>query len=255
MGDFDKLRESEKISTALFQFALSLQNKVFCVLPALPGVLLALGIFVITIYGLMNRPWVGAASSWRQTQRNRKLDILRLAALALIGLSVGLSFAIATAVSILFAALSRATALADSTYSMFTVQTGGTALALHWLTVVFGIFFLGATFVTHAAMSSVSVRITPTDTPGTAGSSQFSAVGGQLEKARLLQDAEPMAMTSTSVRPLALRGGPARGGARGGNGVSRAGGRGGTAARMSPEDRADALNGMRTERGRQFRQG
>jgi hypothetical protein len=76
--DFELLPANATLNTVLYDVASSLQNDVFIVFPAIPGMFLALGVVMYIIYGALNKPWVGPASSWRQSQRNRRLDIMRL---------------------------------------------------------------------------------------------------------------------------------------------------------------------------------
>ena len=75
---FNTLPANETLNPTLYDVAASLQSNVFIVFPAIPAMFLALGVIMYIIYGALNKPWVGPASSWRQSQRNRRLDIMRI---------------------------------------------------------------------------------------------------------------------------------------------------------------------------------
>ena len=75
---FAQLPANATLNPTLYSVGASLQSNVFVIFPAIPALFLALGILMYIIYGALNKPWVGAASSWRQSQRNRRLDIMRL---------------------------------------------------------------------------------------------------------------------------------------------------------------------------------
>ncbi|EXJ73139.1 uncharacterized protein A1O5_04288 [Cladophialophora psammophila CBS 110553] len=199
---------------------------------------LALGVIMFAIYGTLNKPWVGPASSWRQSQRNRRLDILRIAMIALIGLSVVFAFAAAVSNSQMFAAVQLATSHNTQAPGVFQVTKGTAALALHWLAVISTLGFLIGIIQTHVEISAVKIKVNPDDTAGTTGGSQFQANGSTIERASLLKDAEPMAMNQAGLAPQVPNpntsnpGGPAGGmGARGGMRGGAMGARGGMAAR------------------------
>jgi hypothetical protein len=219
---------NNQLNENLFNVAMELQNNVFVVLPAFPGAFLALGVILLMVYSALNRPWVGPASSWRQSQRNRRLDIMRIVMLLLLGLSIVFSFAVAVGNSQLFAAMRRSHAHIEKRPGYFTVDQGSTVLALHWLAVVATVGFFIGVFTSHIEIGAVKVKVTPDDTAGTTGGRQFAAVGGTIEKASLLRDAEPMAINPTSLAPQA----PAQGGQPAGStGAGAAGARGGARGR------------------------
>lgn len=225
-----------QIDPRIFEVALELQNKVFIVLPAFPGAFLALGVILLMLYSALNRPWVGPASSWRQSQRNRRLDIMRILMLGLLGLSIVFSFAVAVSCSQVFAAMNKATSQNERRPGLFNVDQGSTALALHWLTVIVTIGFFVGVVSSHVEISAVKIKVTPEDTAGTSGSQNFAATGGVLEKASLLRDAEPMAINPTGMTPQAPAGGMGAGGpaGRGGAGMR---GRGAARGRGAPRGR------------------
>jgi hypothetical protein len=227
---FDQLTNNERLNTVLFDIAMSLQNDVFVVMPAIPGAFLALGVILLIAYATLNRPWVGPASSWRQSQRNRRLDIMRIVMIAFLGLAIVFSFAIAVANSQLFAAMSKITSHNRQSADVFNVNRGTTALALHWMTVIATIGFFIGVLQTHVNISSIRVKVTPEDTAGTTGGRQFAAAGDTIEKSSLLKDAEPMAINPAGLTPQAPEGGAgAAGGAMGRGGAmgARGGMRGG----------------------------
>ncbi|OAP58123.1 hypothetical protein AYL99_07213 [Fonsecaea erecta] len=241
--DFEALPANQTLNPILFDVAASLQNDVFIVFPAIPGMFLALGIICFAFYGALNKPWVGPASSWRQSQRNRRLDILRIVIIVLIGLSVVFAFAAAVSNSQMFAAVQLATSHNEEAPGVFQVSKGSAALALHWLAVIWTLGFLIGIIQTHVEISAVKIKVNPGDTAGTTGGNQFQANGSTIERASLLKDAEPMAMNPAGLAPqvpnpnstnapggsmgMGARGGM-RGGARGGAAMR---GRGGAAPR------------------------
>lgn len=212
------------LSTPLFKAAQNLQNNVFIVLPAIPASFLTVGVLLVFLYGTINRPWVGPASSWRQTRRNRRLDILRLGIFAFLGLAIVFSFSVAVANSQLFVAVQEVTApnsniplSGDDWNSIWTIKRGTSALALHWLAFITTLlFFIGVT-QTHIEISAVKIAVTPDDTAGTTGAHTFAAAGDHIEKAHLLKDAEPIAMAPAGLQPQTPGGG--MGGARGRGGM------------------------------------
>lgn len=229
---FDQLTNNERLNTVLFDIAMSLQNNVFVVMPAIPGAFLAFGVILLIAYATLNRPWVGPASSWRQSQRNRRLDIMRIVMIVCLGLAIVFSFAIAVANSQLFAAMAKITSHNQQAADVFNVNRGTTALALHWLTVIATIGFFIGVIQTHVNISSIKVKVTPEDTAGTTGGRQFAAAGETIEKASLLKDAEPMAINPAGLTPQAPAGGAgAAGGAMGRGGAMGARGRGGAMGR------------------------
>lgn len=201
---FDKLPDEQKIGTIIFNIAEELQNNVFVVMPAFPGFLLAIGFILFLIYGTMNRPWVGPASSWRQLQRNRKLDIIRLVFIILIAVSIAFSFAVAVANSQMFAATEYITSQNDENSSFspgFRLRRGVGALALHWLVVLATIGYLISAIMTNVEVGSVKIPLTPEPTAGSSGGQVFAAPSGRIEKRSLLDDPEPMAMSSQGLMP------------------------------------------------------
>jgi hypothetical protein len=240
------------LNPTLYDVGSNLQNNVFVVFPAIPASFLAASIILLIIYSAMNKPWVGPASSWRQSQRNKRLDIMRIALFGLLGLSIVFSFAAAVANSQLFAAVSQATSHNVMAPGIFTTKKGSAALALHWLAVVVTIlFFIGIT-QTHVEISAVKIKVNPGDTAGTTGSNTYAASGDTIERSSLLGNSEPMAMAPTGVAPqmppsmgggpggpmsspgmrggpMGMRGGPmgARGGPMGARGGPMMRGRGG----------------------------
>ncbi|KIY00100.1 uncharacterized protein Z520_03785 [Fonsecaea multimorphosa CBS 102226] len=237
--DFEALPANQTLNPILFDVAASLQNDVFIVFPAIPGMLLALGVIMFALYGALNKPWVGPASSWRQSQRNRRLDILRIVIIVLIGLSVIFAFAAAVSNSQMFAAVQLATSHNAEAPGIFQVTKGSAALALHWLAVIWTLGFLIGIMQTHVEISAVKIKVNPSDTAGTTGGSQFQANGNTIERASLLNDAEPMAMNPAGLAPnlpnpntSSASGGPSGGmGARGGMRGGAMGARGGMAMR------------------------
>ncbi|OCT45873.1 hypothetical protein CLCR_00048 [Cladophialophora carrionii] len=217
---FEQLPANATLNRVLFEVAASLQNDVFIVFPAIPGMFLALGVVMYIIYGALNKPWVGPASSWRQSQRNRRLDIMRLVMLVLIGGSIVFSFAAAVSNSQMFAAVQLATSHNKQQPGIFQVTKGSAALALHWLAVISTVGFFIGIVKTHVEISSVRVKVNPEDTAGTAGAQSYQANGETIERSSLLKDAEP-----TGLGPQAPGGAGAMGGARGGAMGAR-GGRG-----------------------------
>ena len=215
---FDQLTNDQKLNPDLYRIAKTLQTKVFAVLPAIPGGFLALGVTILVTYSILNRPWVGPASSWRQSQRNRKLDIMRTLIISLLGLAIVFSFAIAVANSQLFAALAEATAHDQQLSSGFRVTRGETALALDWLTVIAIIGFEVGIIQTHINVSSVTISIIPDDTAGSTGGGQYAAAGGTIEKSSLLRNAEPIGMNPTGLKPQVPDGGMGHAAGRGGGG-------------------------------------
>lgn len=213
------------LSQTLFQTAQNLQNNVFIVLPAIPASFLVVGIMLVFLYGTINRPWVGPASSWRQSRRNRRLDILRLLIFGFLGLAIVFSFAVAVANSQLFVAVQEVTSNNDGVAiqpeawdQIWTVTQGSNALTLHWLAfVTTTLFFIGVTQTT-IEISAVKIAVTPDDTAGTTGAHSFAASGDHIEKAHLLKDAEPIAMAPAGLQPQTPGGGMGmrgRGGMRG----------------------------------------
>jgi hypothetical protein len=150
-----------QLNENLFNVAMELQNNVFVVLPAFPGAFLALGVILLMVYSALNRPWVGPASSWRQSQRNRRLDIMRIVMLLLLGLSIVFSFAVAVGNSQLFAAMRRSHAHIEKRPGYFTVDQGSTALALHWLAFVSTVGFFVGVFTSHIEIGAVKVKVSP----------------------------------------------------------------------------------------------
>ncbi|KAK5228158.1 hypothetical protein LTR72_002041 [Exophiala xenobiotica] len=214
---YSTLPPNAQLNPVLYDVASKLQEDVFVVLPAVPGAFLAIGCILLALYGMMNRPWVGPASSYRQTRRNRRLDIMRLAMIACIGLSIVFSLAVAVANSQMFAALKCATGHnQEGEPDVFTIGRGSSALALHWLAVIATIGFFIGIVQTHIQISSVRISVEPDDTAGTTGSHQYTPVGSTIEKASLLKSAEPMAMNPTGLQPQGPQGGQAGAGMRGG---------------------------------------
>ncbi|ETI27580.1 hypothetical protein G647_00029 [Cladophialophora carrionii CBS 160.54] len=230
--EFEQLPANATLNRVLFEVASSLQNDVFIVFPAIPGMFLALGVVMYIIYGALNKPWVGPASSWRQSQRNRRLDILRLVMLVLIGGSIVFSFAAAVSNSQMFAAVQLATSHNKQQPGIFQVTKGSAALALHWLAVISTIGFFIGIVKTHVEISSVRVKVNPEDTAGTSGAQSFQANGETIERSSLLKDAEPMAMNPAGLGPQAPSGAGAMGGAMGGARGGAMGARGGRGAPM-----------------------
>ncbi len=216
-NSYETLPPNAKLNPVLYEVASQLQRNVFVVLPAIPGAFLAIGCILLALYGIMNRPWVGPASSYRQSRRNRQLDIMRLVMIVCIGLSIVFSLAVAVANSQMFAALKYATGHnQEGEPDVFTIGRGSNALALHWLAVIATIGFFVGIVQTHIQISSVRITVEPDDTAGTTGSHQYAAVGDTIEKASLLKSAEPMAMNPTGLQPQGPQGGQAGAGARGG---------------------------------------
>ncbi|OAG39298.1 hypothetical protein AYO21_06502 [Fonsecaea monophora] len=230
--DFESLPANQTLNSVLFEVAASLQNDVFIVFPAIPGMFLALGVIMFAFYGALNKPWVGPASSWRQSQRNRRLDILRIVMIVLIGLSAIFAFAAAVSNSQMFAAVQLATSHNEQAPGIFQVTKGSAALALHWLAVIWTIGFLIGIIQTHIEISAVKIKVNPSDTAGTTGGSQFQANGSTIERASLLKDAEPMAINPAGLAPQvpnpnSTNGAGGAGGPMGARGGMRGGARGG----------------------------
>lgn len=255
---FNDLPDDQKLDTIIFNIAMTLQNNVFVVLPAIPGVFLTVGFILFLLYGTMNRPWVGPASSWRQSRRNRRLDIMRLTMIILIGLSIVFSFAVAVANSQMFAATEYITSHNSQSDSGFHLKRGTGALGLHWLAVLATIGYFIGVVQTHVEISSVKIQLTPDDTAGTSGGKYYAAPGEQIEKHSLLKDPEPMAINRQGLTPQVPNGGsqggtPAQGGMRGGAMGVGAGMRGGPTgmrgAGMGMRGRGGAMGGAMRGRG------
>lgn len=250
-GDQDgyyNLPDALRMDEGLFQIARELQNQVFLVLPAVPSMFLTLGIIALAAHGISNRPYVGFASSAKQYDRNRHLDIIRIVIFGMLGLSTIFSFAIAVGASQMYSALQFTTGNnasagdqqqnpgSKASGTFFHVNRGTGALALQWLAVATTLLFFIAINLTETKLSMVSFSVTPPDTAGT-GAQMFdpSTMGGPLERASLLRGAAPLstAPPPAGVTPEAappqgrqpgMMGG--RGGMMGGRG-GMMGGRGG----------------------------
>ena len=167
---------------------------------------------------------------------------MRLMVFILLGLSIVFSFAVAVGDSQLFAAITKVTEHNRLAPGVFLCKQGATALALHWLAFVSTVGFFVGVARTHISISSVRVKVTPDDTAGSTGGRQYAAVGGQIEKASLLRDAEPMAIAPASLAPQAPQGGQPAGAMGMGMGMGMGGpprggmmaGRGGPLGRGGP---------------------
>jgi hypothetical protein len=244
------LPDALRMDEGLFYIARELQNQVFLVLPAVPSMFLTLGIIALAAHGISNRPYVGFASSAKQYDRNRHLDIIRIVIFGMLGLSTIFSFAIAVGASQMYSALQFTTGNnasagdqqqnpgSKASGTFFHVNRGTGALALQWLAVATTLLFFIAINLTETKLSMVSFAVTQPDIAGT-GAQMFdpSTMGGPLERASLLRGAAPLStapppsgVTPEAAPPQGRQPGmgnqPGMGGMMGGRG-GMMGGRGG----------------------------
>jgi hypothetical protein len=267
-GNINNYHGNPELDEDLFHIAQELQEQVLLVLPAVPAMFFTLGVIALASHGISNRPFVGFASSAKQYDRNRHLDIIRVAILGLLGLSTVFSFAIAVGASQMYAAL-QFTAGNDPSSGRggetFQVNRGTGALALHWLAVTTTLlFFIGLTLC-NTKLSMVSFAVAPPDVAGTGATAydMNSMDGAPLEKASLLHSAAPLnsapppsGVTPEAAAPMprgagGMNGGMgAMGGARGGMMGARGGAMGARGGMMGARGGAmGARGGMMGARG------